>query len=358
MWRQTLYSLLVARFCSALVFFFVMQNMAFADVLLRYSSWIPNNHTLRIDVFDPWARQVEKVTDGRVKVEVMPKVIGSLASQFDAVKNGIADIALVVNGYTPGRFPISEIGELPFLGDNAPITSPAYYRLYDSRLKKYGEFKGVHVLSTFTVGSGHLFTAEKKINSVEDFSGLKIRNPSGSTLPLMDQLKMIPVQKSITETYELVSTGVVDGVIMPREAVEGYKLVEILPHFLQVPGGLYNSVLTLAVNERKWKSISEQDRESIMEISGETLAKTIGETYQRIDGRAVQAMKKNGSDVRIASPALTNNLASLLKEKVDTIWIEKAQKRGMDDAKSVLATYRKSLSDAGATSSSIGSPQE
>lgn len=356
MWRQSTLSVWIKNSFFSLCACVAITSTAAADTVLRYSSWLPGAHTLKLTVFDPWAKRVEEVTEGRVKVEVMPKVIGSIAGQFDAVRNGLADIALVVNGYTPGRFPIAEIGELPFLGDKASVTSPAYYRLYSDHFQKYNEYKGVHVLSTFTVGSGHVFTAKKKINTVSDFSGLKIRNPSGSTLPIMDALDMVPVQKAITETYELVSTGVVDGVIMPREAVDGYKLVKILPHYLKVPGGLYNSVLTLAINEKKWNAISVEDRKAIMEVSGENLATIIGQTYDRIDKEAIDAVKANKSDTAVASPELLAELYSRLGQKMDAIWAEKAKKKGMDDASAILAQYRKELLEAGATSDITENP--
>lgn len=162
--------------------FTFLAGAAQAETVLRYSIWLPPKHTLRTSVFEPWAEQVKKVTNGRVTVEFLPKVVGSVAGQLDVVKDGQADVSWIINGTTPGRLTLTEIGELPFLGDDAETTSPIWYRFYETRLARFNEYKGVHVLSAFPVGSGHIYTIKKPFRSINDLKGLKIRNPQASVV--------------------------------------------------------------------------------------------------------------------------------------------------------------------------------
>ncbi|MGE0097441.1 MAG: TRAP transporter substrate-binding protein [Hydrogenophaga sp.] len=323
----------------------IAASGASAQTVLRYSNWLPPTHTLKKTVFEPWAEEVAKVTNGRVKVDMLPKVVGSVPGQLDVVRDGQADVSWIVNGYTPGRFTLSEIAELPFMGDDAEVTSPTFHRFYERHLAKYGEFKGVHVLSTFPVGSGHIFLAKKQFRAIGDLKGMKMRNPQGSTLPIMAALGAVPVQKPVTEMYELLSSGVVDGSFLNREAVYGYKLLDALPHLTLIPGGIYNTVLSLVINEKKWNEISEADRRAIMGISGEALATSIGKAYNRIDGEGVDALRKNGGTIEVASPQLMADLKSTLRP-VEQAWIDAAKKKGMADADKMLEEYRAMLAEA------------
>lgn len=322
--------------CAAFV---LTANVAHAEIVLRYSSWLPPKHALRSDVFEPWAEKVKQVTNGRVVVEFLPKVVGSVPGQYDVVRDGQADVSWIVNGATPGRFTLTEIGELPFVGDDAEVTSPIWYRFYESRLAKYNEYKGVHVLSAFPVGSGHVYTIKKPFRNINDLKGLKIRNPQASTLPILAALGAVPVQKPVTEIYELASAGVVDGTLLNREAVHGYKLTGTLRNLTIIPGGLYNTVLSLIINENKWKEIAPTDREAIMKVSGPALATEIGKLYNRIDAEGVAELKKAGGNVEVASPELMEELRKAVRG-VEKAWIEAAKKKGMADADKAIEELR------------------
>ena len=120
------------------------------DVTLRMSNWLPEGQTLRVQAVEPWIASVEKATEGRVRIEMPPKVIGSVPAQFDVVVDGQADIALWVNGYTPGRFVISEVFELPFISDDPEAYSVKMYEFYNEKVAAYDEYEGAHVLSLFS----------------------------------------------------------------------------------------------------------------------------------------------------------------------------------------------------------------
>ena len=83
---------------SAALAFALGASWASAETVLRYSSWIPATHPMTSEVCEPWAAEVERVTEGRVKIEVLPKVVGTVPTQFEVVRDGLVDIALIVDG--------------------------------------------------------------------------------------------------------------------------------------------------------------------------------------------------------------------------------------------------------------------
>ena len=321
----------------------MLLQHASAQTVLRYSNYIPPAHILRSQVFDTWIANVEKVTNGRVKIDMMPKVVGTVAGQYDVVRDGLADIAVVVPSYTPGRFDLTEIVEIPFMGDRAELVAPVFHNFYSKTLLKYGEFSGTHVLSIFTNTPPLLFTAKRALKSIEDFNGMKLRTSSASMAQSVTLLGGVPIIKPVTEIYEMVSGGLVDGAFFPAVDHKSFKLTQSLPKANFLPSGISCSAIALVINESKWQTISPADREAIMKISGEAMARTAGKAYDDAGREALDDLRKSGGSVDTVSPEMLADLKKKL-QPVEQTWIEKAKKKGMADPAAVLMALRSGLS--------------
>lgn len=306
---------------------------------IKYSNWMPPQHQMHVEVFVPWMAEVEKVTEGRVRFEILPKTVGTIPTQFDVVRDGLADMAVFVPGFTPGRFELMDIAELPLLSDEATIMAPATNRLYTKHLEKYNEFKGVHILSIFTTASGHILTGKRPVRSMTDLKGMKLRTALASTTPTITAFGAVPVQRATSEIYELVSSGILDGTLLGREAVVSFNLVDTLNYLTIVPGGLYNSVLSLAMNEDKWQSISQKDRDAITRISGEVMAFNIGKAYSKADAKAVAVMKAANKSVTVADADFQAAIRQAVANAAPG-WLAKAKKKGMSNPEAVLEDFR------------------
>ena len=315
------------------------RTAALAQTVLRHSNWFPEGQVMRVKVIDPWKEEVAKVTNGRVKIDTLPKVVGSVPAQFDVARDGQADIVVFSNGYTPGRFDILEAGELPFMGDKPEVFGPALHRFYTKYTAQYGEYKGVVPLAVFVVAPPQLFNSKRALKSVADFKGLKIRSNSAGTTQALTLLGAVPVAKPATETYELMASGVLDGTVMPPESILPFKLVEHSNFATIIPGALTNSILTLAINETKWNSLSKEDREAIMKISGEVFARNIGLAYGPGNEATWDAMRKAGKSIETAGPAMVAEMKTLLKP-MESAWAERAKKKGVADPQKLLDALR------------------
>jgi TRAP-type C4-dicarboxylate transport system substrate-binding protein len=316
---------------------------ASAQTVLKHSNWFPEGQVMRVKVVEPWIAEVNKVTNGRVKIDTLPKVVGSVPGQYDVARDGQADIVVFSNGYTPGRFDILEIGELPFMGDKAEVFGPALHRFYSKHVAQYGEYKGVHPLAVFVVAAPQLFNNKRPLHKLSDFRGLKIRSNSAGTTQVLSLLGAVPVNKPATETYELMSSGVLDGTVMPPESILPFKLVESSPYATIVPGAITNSILTLAINDAKWKSLSQADRDAITAISGEKFARAIGEAYIAGNQATWDAMRKANKSVETASPELVAEMKLALKP-MELAWAERARKRGVQNPQQLLDALRAEVS--------------
>src|ERR1700704_3067956 len=112
----------------------VASAPAAAQVTLNASSWVPPGHPLTATMLVPLCADIEKATAARVKCNILPKAPVGAVQTFDGVKDGLMDLSFITHGYTPGRFALTDVAELPFLGDTAEATSVAFQRVHERML--------------------------------------------------------------------------------------------------------------------------------------------------------------------------------------------------------------------------------
>lgn len=315
-----------------------------AETVLRYSQWLPPTHQLRVNVIDPYLERWAEVTGGAVRVEPTPAIVGTVAGQFDVVLDGIADIVFVLHGTTPGRLDLQQVGELPFLGDSAEANSVAYWRTYQEHLAEYGEFDGVVPLAVFTHGPGAIYLESGILTSLDDLQGRRMRVGSEAVGRAVSALGAVPVQTPLNEIYEVLSTGVVDGVLMNLEAARSFNLIEVLPDASQIPGGIYNLTMSILINEESWNALAEEHRAAIMEISGEPLVRELGRWQDINDEAGIAALREAGRTVE----PISDELATRMQEELAPVfsaWFERARERGASDPEGILEAFRAHIAE-------------
>jgi TRAP-type C4-dicarboxylate transport system substrate-binding protein len=308
----------------------ILPRRAEAATTLTLSSWLPPKHPIVVNAFEPWADDVAKATDGRVKVRILPKPLGGAPAHFDMAKDGIADITYGLHSFTPGdRFLLSRLAEFSFIGDDAAQLSVAYWNAYDKRLSKAKEHAGVHTLGVFAHGPGAIHNRVRPIRTAADLQGLKFRVPGGHASDLMARLGVTPLLAPSPEVYEMLANKVIDGVTFTLEAITAFKLLEHLKHTTTVPGGVYNTSWFFVMNEGKWNALSDADRAAIATLSGEAFARRVGKAWIDADAAALEKMKASGMEVIQAEPAFVKDLNRHTAE-LEAAWAKLAEARGVD----------------------------
>jgi len=314
---------------------------AFAQTTtLTMSSWVSPQHHLTGVVLQGWANEVEKATNGRVKLQMLPKHPSAPPGTFDAVRDGLVDVSYVTASYTPARHILPLLAELPGAGETALINSVAYSRIHWKYFDKVGEYKGVKLLGVFTHGPGQMFT-KRPIAGINDLQGLKIRTGGGIAEAVAKALGASAFVKPAPESYELLSSGVADGVFFPLESIISFKLDTVLEQATLFPGGMYSSAFGFFMNEDKWNKLPKQDQEAIEKLSGEHLARLAGASWDEADRKGMEALKKSGVKIVNASPAFVAEVQKRSAPIIDD-WITKTKAKGVDAPK-VLAEFREEL---------------
>jgi TRAP-type C4-dicarboxylate transport system substrate-binding protein len=317
-----------------------LAHPAAAQTTLTMSSWVSPQHHLTSTVLQGWATEVEKATNGRVKLQMLPKHPSAPPGTFDAVRDGLVDLSYVTASYTPARHVLPLMAELPGSGETSLVNSVAYSRIYWKHFHKVGEYRGVKLLGVFTHGPGQMFT-KKPVAGIADVQGLKIRTGGGVAEAVAKALGASAFVKPAPESYELLKSGVADGVFFPMESIISFKLDTVLEQATLFPGGMYSSAFGFFMNEDKWNKLPKQDQAAIEKISGEHIARLAGRSWDDADARGFEALKKSGVKIVHADAELVAEVRKRSAPIIDD-WIKQASARGVDAAR-ILAEFRDEL---------------
>ena len=310
---------------------------ASAQTVFTASSWVPPTHTLSV-AQKSWCDLLEKESAGRMKCNILPKSVAAAPGTFDAVRDGLADISYTVDGYTPGRFVFTQLAEFPFLGDSALATSVAYQHLYAKHFAPLGEHRGVKVLAVFTHGPGIIFNSKQPVKTLDDATKLKFRIGGGNINELSKLMGFNTTLKPAPDSFELLSTGVMDGTFFPDESVASFKL-NMIKHATTFPGGLYNTSFVFMMNPAKYNALSAQDKAVVDKISGEVATRIFGEGWDRVDAASRELQKTQGVARIQADDSFIKAVAAKQAELEDK-WATAAAAKGLKDPKAVLAEFR------------------
>ena len=250
---------------------------------LTYSNFFPPWH-LHSVLADQFCQEIETRTNGWVRITYYPG--GSLTPApkvYDGVVEGISDIGMSVLAYTMGRFPATELVDLPHgypSGWVATKVANDYYNEFEP-----AGFSDVHPLYFHAHGPGIIFTTEKPVRKLEDMKGLVLRS-TGVGAKIAEALGATGYAASQGEAYELLSKGVIDGSVTPPEVLLGWKQAEVVKYVTNCFDVGYTANMFVVMNSSKWESLPDQYKKIFTEVS-EEWAEKHGKVWSYYDKVAI-----------------------------------------------------------------------
>ncbi len=300
-------------------------------VELKIQHFLPAGAPAQKELIEPWAKAVEEQSGGRIKTRIFPAMqLGGRPQQLiDQVRDGIADVVWTLPSYTPGRFPIMSVFELPFMVSDAVATSKAAQEFYETHAR--AEFADIHPLMFHVHARGVIHTKGKAITAVDDIKGLKLRAPSR---PIGDALAIYgaaAVFMPVPQVPEALSKRVIDGAVVPWEVTVPLRLYELTDHHTEIAGprGLYTSVFLYAMNKQRYESLPPDLRRVIDDNSGAALAARAGATWDAVEKPGRDAAIARGNKIITLSDSETARLRDLARP-VTEAWVQEMGKAGRD----------------------------
>lgn len=300
-------------------------------------------------VVEPWCEAIAKDSGNRMRCQVLPAMTGggSPAQLVDRVKDGVDDVVLTLPGYTPGRFPIMEALELPFMSNNAEMASAAAWDFY----QKYGtqEFAGTKVLATWVHDPGFVSTSGKPIQKMADFRGQKIRAASRQSSKLLARLGATPVGLPIPAVADAMTKGTIDGYLTAWEIIPSFKLQEVSKYHTEIDPSrpsMFTAGFIFAMNQAKYDSLPADLKKVIDANSGAALSRTIGRYWDEATPVGQKSAKDRGNTFIQISAEETDRWIKASAPLYDE-WVADMDKRGLpgkqmlQDARDMIKKYGK-----------------
>jgi TRAP-type C4-dicarboxylate transport system substrate-binding protein len=297
---------------------------------LRVHQMLPAQATIPRAAIAPWAERVAAASGGRLKFELYPamQLGGAPPDLYDQAKDGVVDLIWTVLGYTPGRFPKSEVFELPFMVSKGESTSVAFQQFVEAN--SIDEFAGVKLLCVHTHGPG-LFHTKDPVTKLEDLKGMKIRGGSRIDNDLLSRLGAEPVGMPVPQVPEALSTGVISGTTIPWEVTPALKVAELVRNHTGFSGthGLYTQTFAFTMNLDRYNSLPDDLKALIDQNAGVETARAFGATMDAGDAVGLKIAQDAGNNIVTLDEAETQRWKEASQATVDA-WYEKASAAGFD----------------------------
>jgi TRAP-type C4-dicarboxylate transport system substrate-binding protein len=294
---------------------------------LRLSTFVAPVHVIYREILTPWSQEIAKATNGEVKVTLYPSMQlgGKPPELFRQAKEGVVDLVFTLPGYTSPAFPRTQMIELPGLKPDGVAATNMMWDLIDPYLAP--EFDGTKVIALWGAEDAGLISRGKPIRSLDDLKGLRMRAPSAAQAKQLEVMGAVPVAMPITEVYQSLERGVIDGAMLPFSTIPDFRLGEVGRAYT-IAGPLFGrSSFLVAMNRKKYDSLSPGARAEIDRLSGRALSLKATEVYLKRSADGLASVRGKAEVVEL-SAAERKRISDLLRPIIAD-WIKDSEAKGI-----------------------------
>ncbi len=294
-------------------------------------------------VVEAGGKDIERVTEGRVKLQFPPSTLAPPNQQWQVVVQGVADGAYTFNAWLQNKLLLPRIAEIPFQSNSAESTAIALWRTQERFFNKANEYDEVVLLGFCAGPPDQIYSlSDRPINSVADLKNLKV-GLAPTTADRFKAIGAVPVAGPAVQLFDKVSTRVVDGVAsIAVSTAQFVNIASYVKSITRLPSIAHAATFSYYFSKPVWAKISSKDQELIRSVSGEKLAQRC-RLWDDMDTAAFKKFREAGVPITDASPEFVRALQQAWAF-VEADWLKDAAKRNVDGA-AALAYYRAQLAE-------------
>jgi TRAP-type transport system periplasmic protein len=313
----------------------VQGPVAKADPIeLKYTTHLPGGNPTTDELIH-WADRINEKSNGRLAIKVfVGGQMGPPPRTFDLVRTGVADIGFVLNGATPGRFPMTELTHLPGVLPDVLKSGPALTEVAPEFLA--AENPGVKILFYMTDGQISLVFAKKRVKALDDLKGLRIRAAGSVQADSLLPFGVVPTNVQPGDLSDALSKGMIDGAAVSYTAAAVFKLQDVVASATEVDLGA--TTLEVVMNKAVYDKLPADLQKIIDAESGEVGARALAQVEQGQNERSKALLVKSG----VVIDAISAQDTRAISDKIVEDAMAKAEAKGMP-ARAFIAKLRKSI---------------
>ena len=294
---------------------------------LRFNVMYNQKHPLSRDAFAPWAKQVKKITDGRVKVTMFySNALFKPKAAMDSIISRVGDIGIILPVYDRNRLMLSSVMDQPMIAkEKALANSEVLWQLYTTEPDMQKEFKDVKVLWAYMNPAFQLHFAKKEVKSLADLSNTIISAGGATQTNLLRLLGASPEAMPMVEVFLAMQKGVVEGCFLPYAPLRSQKIADLLKYHTNA--NLMAVSFFVTINKTAWDKISPEDQKAIEGISGLSAARKCGEVFDAAQQKDTMWMLQKGDHFYSLTPEQQQAWATRIKPVRDK-WIRDSKAKG------------------------------
>lgn len=310
---------------------------------LKISYWVPPSHLLTPG-YKEWGDSITKASNGSITYTLFPSSqLGSGPDHYDMVKRGVADVGLINPGYTPGRFPVIGVADLPFMSTDSGKAAPAMKKFYEKyAAKEMPEHVVCHVFS-HQPGTFH---SKKEIKVPADVKGMNVRTANQTIATYVTSMGGNSIQVPIMEAFETLKRGTADAITVPWDGLThpAFKFGTVTEYTLNTP--LYVSNFTHGISRATYDSMSDAQKKVINDHCTPEWSFKVYKYWYDDQVKREDEIRKSDRKLTAIGP---NEVALWRKaaEPVVQSWKDSVNKAGQN-ADAVLNEFSSALKSAGA----------
>jgi TRAP-type C4-dicarboxylate transport system substrate-binding protein len=279
---------------------------------LGLSNFFPAPHNVS-QLLDAYAQAIAEKSGGKIKITNFHGGTLTPAAQcYDGVYKGLSDLGLSCLSYTRGRFPLSEVVDLPLgykSGLAATHTADAYYRKFQPK-----ELTDTQIMLLHAHGPGIIHT-KKPVTNLDELKGVKL-SCTGLSAKIAQRLGAVPVAAPMSERYDSIQRGVSEGGMFPFEALKGFKLAEVVSYTTENYSSSYTTTFFLNMNKDRWAKLSPEMQKVFDEVNTEFVDR-FGEGWDMIDKEGREVAAAQGIKVLTLTPEEADKWAVAVRPILD-----------------------------------------
>lgn len=302
-------------------------------VVLKVAHFLPAVAIAQTKMMEPWCDKINKESNGQIECQLYPamQLGGSPAQLLTHARDGVADVVWTLPGYTPGRFPVSEIFEAPFFATDHQSTARALWDFTEKNTQD--EFAGLKTIAVWANGPNHFHLRNKDVATAEDLKGLKIRAASRLSNKFLTNIGASAMGMPLPQAVEGMSKGVIDGLMAPWEVVPSVKLNELATNHVEVLDeagrGMATSTMIFVMNKKKYDSLSPELKKVIDDNSGREHSAWVASVFAEGDVAGRKATEGRSNKIsQLPQPEVAKLKAA--SADIAKEWIADVSKKGKD----------------------------
>ena len=315
---------------------------------LKWSFHHPAPSIVAKGIFNPWAKQIEEASGGRVKITNYPSAsLIKMHEEYEAVESGLVDMSAFTPDITPGRFPLCEIVGLPKVFPSGEIAG----RVFNELLVKYAadtELKNVKLLGVLTYPPMQLH-GNKQAYKLEDLKGQKIRSEGRVESWTAEALGGVGVVMETAEIFTSVERGLVDSFFFLWEGVLAFGFQPITKY--RTKCDMFTRGNPIIMNMDTWNSLPPDIQQVFTDNMGPDVSASYGKLFDEANAESMAVVtdldKKSGNPGIYTLPKDEEAKWNAVTSTVVQRWVDEKEAKGipakamLDEAFKLIEKYSK-----------------